>query len=49
MKIRLEKVPENGYRAAMEGICDIIVGTRSVLDYFLEPFQKGLQESLKVS
>lgn len=32
-----------------EGRCDIIIGTRSVLDYFLEPFEKGLNDSLKES
>lgn len=30
-----------------EGNCDIVIGTRSVLDYFLEPFKKGLSNSLK--
>ena len=30
-----------------EGRCDIVVGTRSVLNYFLEPFRKGIQNSLK--
>ena len=29
-----------------EGHCDIVVGTRSVLDYFLEPFEKGINGSL---
>lgn len=32
-----------------EGSCDIVIGTRSVLDYFLEPFKKGLNNSLKES
>ena len=29
-----------------EGRCDIVVGTRSVLDYFLEPFKTGIEQSL---
>lgn len=29
------------------GVCDILVGTRSVLDYFMEPFRKGLKDSMK--
>ena len=49
IEIQLEKFPESGYRVGLEGTCDIIVGKRSVLDYFLEPFKKGLQKSLKES
>ena len=34
-------------KSGMEGTIDIIVGTRTVMDYFLEPFRKGLHDSLK--
>ncbi|MDE6387406.1 MAG: HlyD family secretion protein [Lachnospiraceae bacterium] len=44
--IRIENLPED-LRVGMEGTCDIIVGTRTVLDYFMEPFQDGLRDSLK--
>lgn len=44
--IRVENLPED-LRTGMEGTCDIIVGTRTVLDYFMEPFVDGLQNSLK--
>ncbi len=44
--IRMDSLPED-LRAGMEGTCDIIVGTRTVLDYFMEPFLDGLQDSLK--
>ncbi len=44
--IRIENLPED-LKAGMEGTCDIIVGTRTVLDYFMEPFQDGLRDSLK--
>ncbi len=44
--IRMENLPED-IRVGMEGTCDIIVGTRTVLDYFMEPFIDGLQNSLK--
>lgn len=41
-----ERLPDD-VRIGMEGDCDILVGKRSVLDYFLEPFVKGFGESLK--
>lgn len=44
--IRMDKLPED-LRAGMEGTCDIIIGTRTVLDYFMEPFLDGLHDSLK--
>lgn len=44
--IRMDSLPED-LRAGMEGTCDIIIGTRTVLDYFMEPFVDGLQDSLK--
>ena len=49
VEIRLENMPELAYRVGMEGTCDIMVGKRSVLDYFLEPFEKGLKQSLRES
>lgn len=41
-----ERLPDD-VKIGMEGDCDILVGKRSVLDYFLEPFIKGFGESLK--
>ena len=34
-------------KVGMEGSCDIIIGKRTVLDYFLEPFKEGFGSSLK--
>lgn len=45
-EIELDKLPDE-IRIGMEGNCDIIVGKRSVLDYFIEPFIEGLEGSLK--
>lgn len=33
--------------SGLDGRCDIVTGKRTVLDYFLEPFKKGLGNSLK--
>ena len=44
--IRIEELPED-LRVGMEGTCDIIIGTRTVLDYFMEPFIDGLLDSMK--
>lgn len=44
--IEIENMPED-VKVGMEGNCDIIIGTRTVLDYFIEPFIKGLNDSLK--
>lgn len=43
------KVPDlpDDIRMGLEGSCEIIIGTRSVLDYFLEPFIEGFSSSLK--
>lgn len=46
VSIRLAHVPDD-MKTGMEGRCDIIIGTRTVLDYFLEPFRKGFSDSLK--
>ncbi|MBQ2886524.1 MAG: HlyD family efflux transporter periplasmic adaptor subunit [Alphaproteobacteria bacterium] len=43
----LRDVPQDMLHIGLEGTCDIIGGQRSVLDYFLEPFRKGLEESLR--
>lgn len=44
--IEIENMPED-VKIGMEGSCDIIIGTRTVLDYFVEPFKEGLHDSLK--
>ena len=41
-----DNLPES-IKLGMEGRCDIVVGRRTVLDYFLEPFIKSMQSSLK--
>lgn len=46
VEIKLEQVPPD-IKAGMEGSIDILVGTRTVMDYFLEPFRKGLRDSMK--
>ena len=44
--ISMTGVPED-IRSGMEGRVDIVIGSRSVMDYFVEPFRKGLDDSLK--
>lgn len=46
VEIVLDELPDE-IKVGMEGKCDIIIGKRSVLDYFLEPFIEGLEGSLK--
>lgn len=46
VEIQLKEIPDN-VKIGMEGRCDIILGTRTVLDYFLDPFKEGLADSLK--
>ena len=46
VEIVLDKLPDD-IKIGMEGNCDIIIGKRTVLDYFLEPFIEGLEGSLK--
>lgn len=46
VEISIDNLPKD-IKIGMEGRCDIIIGQRSVLDYFLEPFRKGLNGSLK--
>lgn len=45
-KIKIADYP-NDLRNGMEGNCDIIIGTRSVMNYFLEPLKSGFNDSLK--
>ena len=46
VKITPDIIPKD-LKPGMEGSVDIIIGNRSVLDYFLEPFTKGMKDSLK--
>lgn len=46
VNIKLHIIPDN-VKLGMEGNIDIIVGKRTVMDYFLDPFKKGLDDSLK--
>ncbi len=45
VKITPEVVPKD-FKTGMEGSVDIIVGTRTVMDYFLELFKKRVSDSL---
>lgn len=49
VEIVLQDVPEDMLHIGLEGRCDIIAGERTVLDYFIEPFIEGMQDSLKES
>ena len=44
--IGLSDISEEYLKTGQEGICDILIGKRSVLNYFLEPFIMGMKESL---
>ena len=46
VKITPDVIPPN-IKSGMEGGLDIVVGTRTVMDYFLEPFKNGISDSLK--
>lgn len=46
IEVELKDIPEGILKTGEEGTCDILLGKRSVLDYFLEPFISGLQDSL---
>lgn len=46
VEVELKDIPEGILKTGEEGTCDILLGKRSVLDYFLEPFISGLQDSL---
>ena len=45
VKITPEIVPKD-IKPGMEGNVDITVGTRTVMEYFLEPFMEGLDNSM---
>lgn len=45
--IELSELPEDEWKTGLEGTCEVVIGTRSVLDYFLEPFLEGLEGSMK--
>lgn len=44
--IGISEIPEN-IKQGMEGKVDIVIGNRTVLEYFLEPLKKGLRGSLR--
>ena len=44
--ISLNDVPMDLIKIGQEGTCDIIIGKRTILNYFLEPFIYGLKDSM---
>lgn len=46
VEISLEETPAGIFHMGAEGSCDIIAGSRTVLDYFVEPLVEGLAESM---
>ena len=44
--IALQEIPDGYLKIGEEGSCDILIGKRSVLNYFLEPFLKVMKDSL---
>lgn len=46
VEIKMDEVPEEVLKVGIDGSCDIIVGRRTVLMYFMEPFLDGLRDSL---
>lgn len=44
--ISLPELPKDNLKIGQEGNCDVIIGQRTVLSYFIEPFIKGLNESM---
>ena len=46
VEIQIKDLPKD-IKVGMEGSCDIIIGKRTVLDYFLEPFKEGFGSGLK--
>ena len=46
VEIYIENSPED-IKNGMEGNVDIVIGTRTVMDYFIEPFRNGLENSLE--
>lgn len=47
VEVAIESREDLEYLSGLTGSCDIIVGKRTVLQYFLEPIEKGFGESLK--
>ncbi len=45
VEIELDEMPEE-LRTGQEGTCDIIIGRRTIINYFLEPFVEGLNDSM---
>lgn len=45
VRISADVIPQN-IKSGMEGVLDVVVGKRTVMDYFLEPFKNGLSDSL---
>jgi hypothetical protein len=46
VKITPEAIPK-GIKPGMDGSVDIIVGTRTIMEFFIELFQNGLNTCLK--
>ena len=46
VKITPEAIPKD-IKPGMDGSVDIIVGTRTIMEYFLEPFKNGLNNSMR--
>ncbi len=46
VNIYVEDLPEEA-RTGLEGTCDIVIGRRTVLEYFMEPFIEGFGNSMK--
>ncbi len=46
VEVKIEEIPEELLKVGVDGTCDIIVGKRTVLMYFMEPFIDGLRDSL---
>ena len=46
VEVSLGEVPEELLKIGQEGNCDISLGKRTILNYFLEPFIDGLKDSM---
>ena len=46
VEVKIEEIPEEYLKVGLDGTCDIVVGKRTVLMYFMEPFIDGLRDSL---
>lgn len=47
VKVVLEDKPDMELTIGMSGMAEIVIGERSVLEYFLEPIKQGLDDSFK--